>query len=127
MAALPSLKKLPVPLMCQVGPGFDPTKPPAAIVVPFISQMATEPVVFWSRRFAPGIGCGGGGSGGGGAGAVSVTTVLSVVAGLVSFVRLTSSSIFVLTDVTPLGSGAGMKVRLSSSDDRVAGSAAESV
>ena len=43
---LPSPKKTPVPLTCQVGPGFDATRPPPIMLVPLMSHNATDPSSF---------------------------------------------------------------------------------
>ena len=45
MSVLPSSEKTPVPLMCQLGPGFA-TRPPPRMVVPLMSHSATDPSLF---------------------------------------------------------------------------------
>ena len=49
MSDLPSLLKSPVPLICQLGPGFGPAAPPPIRFRPFISQMRGLPSLFCHR------------------------------------------------------------------------------
>src|SRR6185437_2524617 len=49
MSEWPSSLKSPVPTAFQEGPGLALTVPPPTMLVPFISQIATDPLVFCQR------------------------------------------------------------------------------